>query len=285
MRTQAVRTILGASSAAYHRGMGGESGVSVGVHACCWFDDQEQRRAVVREFVATGLARGERVAVYTGKRSPPILDLDDPDLAAHVASGQLVLGVAEDAYFPQDSFDGPQRAADFATFAAETADAGYPALRVYADNGRMPGLLPTPDAWLEYELRVAVTIPRYPLIGLCGFSADDRPALPIELLDAVHAHNLGGDDRVSRFHVYGNADGSLTLAGEVERMALEQLQRVLTAGRPVLEDHVVSLRDVTFTDAAGATTLHDLAHTDGVTVVDVPLPVQRIWKALGLTAA
>lgn len=265
--------------------MGGHFDVPVGVHACCWFDNPAQRLSVVREFVAAGLERGERVAVYTGKGSPPLLDLADPALAARVGAGQLMLCVAEDAYFPRAAFDGPQRAADFAQFAADTAAAGYPALRVYADNGRMPGLLPTPDAWLDYELRVALTIPRYPLIGLCGFSADDAPALSRELLDAVHHRNLGEDVRASRFHLYGDADGSLVLDGEVERIALDQLRRVLTAGRGVLDDHVVSLRDVTFTDAAGATELHRLAHTDGVTVVDVPLPVQRIWKVLGLTAA
>lgn len=254
----------------------------VGVHACCWFDSQEQRRSVVSGFVSAGLERGERVAVYTSEGAPPVIDANDPDVAARIGAGQLLLAVAEHAYFPQGAFDGPQRAADFAEFAAATADAGYPALRVYADNGRMPGLLPTPDAWLEYELRVAVTIPRYPLIGLCGFSAADEPALPIELLDAVHEHNVSGKARASRFHIYGNADGSLTLSGEVERMALQQLHRLLTAGRPVLEHHVVSLQDVTFTDAAGATELHELAHTAGVTVIDVPLPVQRIWKALDL---
>jgi len=264
--------------------MGGHFDVPVGVHACCWFDSQEQRRSVVREFVAAGLERGERVAVYTGEGSPPIFDAGDPDVAARIGAGQLLLAIAETAYFPQGAFDGPQRAADFAEFAVATAEAGYPALRVYADNGRMPGLLPTPDAWLEYELRVALTIPSYPLIGLCGFSADDRPALPVDLLDAVHDHNLSADGRPSRFHLYGGADGTLTLAGEVERVALGQLRRLLAAGRPVLEDHVVSLRDVTFADAAGATELHELTRTDGVTVVDVPVPVQRIWKALGLTA-
>ena len=265
--------------------MGGSVDVPVGVHACCWFEEPAQRRAIVREFVTLGLDRGERVAVYLSDAAPPIFDLTDPDLAVRVEDGQLLVGSAEAAYFPDGSFDGEQRAADFAAFAADTAAAGFPALRVYADNGAMPRRLPTPEAWLEYELRVALTVPRFPLIGLCGFSKSERPALPFELLDAVHERSLNTEPRSSEFHVYGTPDGTLMLAGEVERVVLSQLRRLLTAGAPAMQHHVVSLRDLTFADGAAATELHRLSHIDGVTLVDVPARVQRLWKVLGLTAA
>ena len=267
------------------RTVGGAVDVPVGVHACCWFDEPAQRRSVVREFVRLGLDRGERVAVYLHEGAPPVLDLTAPDLAARVDDGQLVVGSTEEAYFPDGEFDGPQRVADFAAFAAETAAAGFPALRVYADNGPMPRMLPTPDDWLEYELRVALTIPRFPLIGLCGFSAMDRPALPFELLDAVHERNLSPGSRMSEFRVYGDPDGTLMVAGEVERLVVADLRRLLTAGAPALENRVVSLREVTFADGAAATELHRLSTIDGVTLVDVPVPVKRLWEVLGLTAA
>ena len=265
--------------------VGGTVDVPVGVHACCWFDEPAQRRSVVREFVRLGLDRGERVAVYLRDGAAPVLDLTAPDLAARVDDGQLLVGSAEEAYFPHGDFDGPQRVADFAAFAAETAAAGFPALRVYADNGPMPRMLPTPDDWLEYELRVALTIPRFPLIGLCGFSAIDRPALPFELLDAVHERNLSPGSRMSEFRVYGDPDGTLIVAGEVERVVLDNLRRLLTAAAPVLEHRVVSLRDVTFADGAAAKELHRLSRMEGVTLVDVPVQVRHVWEVLGLSAA
>ncbi|MBV9292017.1 MAG: MEDS domain-containing protein [Frankiales bacterium] len=265
--------------------VGGRFEVPTGVHSCCRFSDDEQRRSVVSAFVDDGLRSGQRVAVYQRSDATPLIDLNDPKIRQYVESGQLIVGDAESAYFPAPDFDGPQRAAEFAAFAEETVRAGYSALRVYADNGRMPSLLPDPDEWLEYEMRVAALIPRYPLIGLCGFSADDPPVLSSELIDAVHERNLGDGTRPSAFHIYGNPDGSFSVEGEIDRFSVDDLRRILIAAQPVVEQQVVSLEDVTFTDVAGAAELHQLTHSGKVAVVDVPTQVRRVWKLLQLSPA
>jgi hypothetical protein len=88
---------------------------------------------------------------------------------------------------------------------------GYPALRVYADNGRVIELMDNPNTWLEYELHVARTIPRHRLIRLCGFEAATLRPLSDKLLDAVHDVNLTSGDHPSEFHFRGDPDGVLRL--------------------------------------------------------------------------
>jgi len=83
--------------------------------------------------------------MFTGRAAGPALDASDGVFAAALDRGQLLLGVAEDAYFPAEVFDGPARVAEFSAQAQEAVAAGYSALRVYADNGAMPATLAPRD--------------------------------------------------------------------------------------------------------------------------------------------
>jgi hypothetical protein len=239
----------------------------------------------VAAFLAEGLSRGERLAVYLSSAAPTVLDGLDADVEALQRSGQLVVGDVEEAYLADGRFNGTACAAQFAELAAETVRAGYPALRVYADNGGIPALLDDPYEWIAYEMRVAVTIPRHPLIGLCGFHADDVAALPAALLDAVHDSNLTAGPRPSPFHVRGTAEGTVVVSGDAEAFAVDHLRRVLAAAKPILQDHSMSFGDVAFADAAGADELHRFWTAEQAHIIDVPRPVSRIWSALGRTSS
>jgi hypothetical protein len=91
--------------------------LAVGVHGCCRFVDDDDRTAVVSAYVEEGLARGERVAVYTQAGAPSIFDGLDIDIDGLAHRGQLVVADVEAAYLPDGTFDGPARAEEFAAFA------------------------------------------------------------------------------------------------------------------------------------------------------------------------
>jgi hypothetical protein len=273
------------ASPTYDLVVGGAESLATGTHACCLFADDDERAAVVRAFLSEGLNGGERLAVYTSRGAPSVLDGLDVDIEMLERAGQLVIGDVEETYLPEGRFDGAACAAQFAEFAAETRRAGYPALRLYADNGGIPALLDDPYEWIAYELRIAVTIPRYQLIGLCGFHADDAAALPTALLDAVHDRNLSSGPRPSPFHVRGTTDGTVIVSGDVEALAVDSLRHVLAAAKPILHDHRMSFGDVEFADAAGADELHRFWTAQRAHIVDVPRPVSRVWKALGRISA
>ena len=264
---------------------GGRKLIEPGTHACCSFANSQEREATVLAFLDDGLRRGERLAFFSRTDAPLILDGLGADIERLVESGQLIVGHVEDAYMGSGHLSGQERVDGFAALADESVALGYPALRVYADNGTILELMDNPYSWLEYELRVAATIPRHRLIGLCGFESPATQPLDDALLDAVHDVNLTSGERPSEFHFRGGADGVLRLGGEVERLCLSDLHVLLNSVRPLLDGTDLSLEDLTFVDGAGATALHDFALQEQPHVVRIPRQVTRVWDLLGLQLA
>lgn len=255
-----------------------------GTHACARFTDEARKRAVVSDFVAAGLRRNERVAVYTrGGDGASLLpgSIGEAGTARLVESGQLVLASAEEAYFGEKGFDAAGQVAEFASFTDSTVAEGYSGLRVFADNGWMPAALDEPRDWLDYELRVTRMMAGRPLIGLCGFDVADEGALSPRTIDAVHRVNVPGDGPTSLFRVVRDRH-AWALQGEVESFVVDELLDVLDAARPLLGTDPLSLRGVRFADAAAARALFGFVQDTGVRVRDVSSPLAKVWRLLGL---
>jgi hypothetical protein len=254
-----------------------------GVHACCRFEGEAHKQAVIGAYVVDGVGRGERVALYT--RGGDVMRLMASALSeAHVArltaAGQLVLGSAEEGYFGGGSFDAASQVAAFESLAESALHDGFEGLRVYADNGWMPAALDDPSAWLDYELRISRMIRGRRLIGLCGFDAGEPEVLPAALVDALHPVGVGpAETRPSQFHVAGG-DGGITVAGELDYFCVEDLLRVLNATEPLIAEHGLSLSGVTFVDGAAADALLRFVHRSGVQVVATSGVVRRVWDLL-----
>lgn len=258
--------------------------LAAGTHACCRFDGPDDREHVLTRFIADGAVAGERILLYTraGDLDGVPRDFGVTDLDTIRRSGQLTIGSAADAYFEDGVFDGEARAAGFAAIAEAAVAEGYAGVRVYADNGWMPAALGDPDEWLEYELRVAQLIPKYPLIGLCGFGAGDASPLSDDEIDAVHHQRVGCDGRPSAFVVYCRGDGSWVLEGAIDAFSKVTARRVLEAaerlGRPV----VVDLGRLEFVDVGVMVMLRDLIGAGAVRVENPPALLTRAWRVAGL---
>lgn len=264
--------------------MDGVAALTHGTHACARFTDERRKRVVVSAFVAEGLRRNERVAVYTrGGDGASLLPgaIGEAGTARLVESGQLVLASAEEAYFGDSGFDAEAQVAQFAAFTESTVAEGYSGLRVFADNGWMPAALPTPRHWLDYELQVSRMMAGRPLIGLCGFDLADEGALSPRTIDAVHRVNLPGDGPASLFRLVRDRE-AWALQGEVESFAVDELMDVLEAARPLLVTDPLSLRGVRFADAAGARALFAFVQDAGPAVRDVSPALARVWQLLQL---
>lgn len=253
-----------------------------GTHACCSFANSQEREATVLEFLDEGLRRGERLAFFPRSDAPQILGGLGADIDRLIDSGQLIVGAVEKAYLGAGELSSEQRVNDFAALADESVGLGYPALRVYADNGRVIELMDRPYAWLEYEMYVARMVPQHRLIGLCGFEAATLRPLNDKLLDAVHEVNLTSGERASEFHFRGDGAGGLRLSGDLERMGLRDLRVLFDAVRPLLADTPLSFEDLTFVDGAGAEALHEFVLREQPNVVHIPHQVTRVWDILGL---
>ena len=263
-------------------------GVSVGhlnasAHVCCTFRDASHRRNVVSDYLAAGINAGDRVFVYTRD--------GDPQRAAHdfglapferpIASGQLTIASAEDAYFGDGVFDGEARATGFGELAEAAVADGFRRVRVYADNGWMPAALDDPNEWIEYELRIALLAPKHPLIGLCGFLERDLVVLDDEIIDAVHEHRLGAGERPSPYSLFGQADGTWVVQGEIDLRCRESFGRVLAHAAAVSDVPNMDLSLVEFIDVRTTSELHELARRERVVLRNPTPMLVRLWGFLG----
>ena len=103
-----------------------------GDHACCFYETEDERQAVVVPFLRQGLERGHKVGYIvdadTVEAARARLGGVGIDIEACVARGQMVIRIADDAYIENGVFD-PDAIITF--LRAETARAlaeGYKAL-------------------------------------------------------------------------------------------------------------------------------------------------------------
>jgi hypothetical protein len=238
---------------------------------------------IVSDYLAAGIASGDRVFVFTRE--------GDPERAAHdfgldaferlTASGQLTVASAEDAYFGDGVFDGEARAEGFGELADAAVAEGFRRVRVYADNGWMPAALDDPNEWIEYELRIAQLVPKHPLIGLCGFLEHDMVVLDDEIIDAVHEHRIGTGERPSPYALFGRADDTWVVTGEIDLRCHASFGRVLDAAAGVSDVPRVDLSNLDFIDVRTTSELHELARTERVVLRNPTQPFVRVWGLLG----
>jgi anti-anti-sigma factor len=230
--------------------------VRPGEHACCRFSRAEDRERLAFAFVHDGLRRGHKVIYLCDSddtsdfvaRLAAVDDRVEPALA----SGQLDLRPARDAYLP----DGTFRMEDM--LEAGRADRllarqeGYAGLSLTGEMSALCGA-PGSETLAEYERRLADG-EHDDCIVLCQY--DHGRFSPALLSDLARSHAvdaspelgaIGREGRLSAARI--TSDGTLRLAGELDFERADALAEVLAAhfhGTLLLD-----LADVTFIDLAG----------------------------------
>jgi ABC-type transporter Mla MlaB component len=227
-----------------------------GEHACCRFAHAADRRRVAVAQVRDGIARGHRV-VYLG-------DCDDvgafvaelvavePAIEPALASGQLVVRRACDAYTPDGTFE-IERAvrAMEDDHTAALAD-GYQGLTITGEMGTSLTAAPGAESLDEYEQRLDAADTSTSVL-LCQY--DHRRFDPATLSELALCHRV---DLAPELAAIGRDGGlaaarvrpdTLRLAGELDFGSAQDLAEVLQAhyhGRLDLD-----VADLSFVDVAG----------------------------------
>ena len=168
------------------------AGIEPGHHLCWLYQSQQEHRALLTPFLRRGLAQGERV-IYVVDAHPAEAVLgylrdDGLEPSPYLASGQLSILTADEAYLRDGAFD-PD--AMVALLRAETDRAladGYAALRVTGEMTWVLRGLPGSEALIEYESKLNEFFPGSKCLALCQY--DRRRFEPGVLLDVLTTHRV-----------------------------------------------------------------------------------------------
>jgi ABC-type transporter Mla MlaB component len=255
-------------------------------HLCWVYDDDAAFDVAVRQFLAGGLARGERLLCVGERVIDSVRAGASPagGVESLVAAGRLEMLTVAQAYAATGRFS-PERQLTFYDEATRRAvDDGYRGLRVIAE---VTPLAEDPDTradLIRWEQQADEYVAHGPgMSAMCAY----RGNLPEDVLNEIAmAHPLVRAARgVPPFRVFFDA-GCLALAGNVDTFAADRLAALL-ASVPV-EGPVVTL-DLTFldfVDVAGCRVLARWARglrtrSIALELRAAPRMAERMWQLLG----
>jgi len=172
------------------RAMGKITDILPGTHLCLLYRSEEERQAVLTEYIRRGLEAGERVLYIAdtpgGLEIREFLQKAGIDVREAERRDQLRFITAEEAYLREGRFD-PKAMLDLLREdTKEALDQGFTGLRA---TGEMTWALrgfPGSERLIEYEALLNDFFPGSACIGLCQY--DVRRFPPEILLDVLRTH-------------------------------------------------------------------------------------------------
>jgi len=146
-----------------------------GVHMCFIFDDEDDRRRVLAEYVRSGLACGEQVAYFVDTMSPAELKHNLCELGVAIPEGEAdrecLIVTAEAAYCPDGTFRAERMLASLEQAYLRSCDYGYAGLRVSGEMNWALRKLPDREVLIDYESRVNRVLRKVPVTAICQYDA------------------------------------------------------------------------------------------------------------------
>ncbi len=144
-------------------------------HLCLIYDNEDQRRKIVSEFLATGIKQGELVRYFADTTSPneirTWLSEVGVELRKPEEDGAFGILKAESAYCPSGKFEPQEMIENMISRYAMARDAGYRGSRACGEMSWALGDIPGADRFLEYEVRINMIAETFPHSGMCQYDA------------------------------------------------------------------------------------------------------------------
>ncbi len=163
----------------------------VGDHLCSLYETEEEHRALLTPFLRQGLERGEKVLYIVDAHSAEVvLDYlrdDGLEVEPYLASEQLSILTADDAYMREEVFDPEGMIAWLRTETERALAEGHSALRTTCEMTWTLRGWPDSERLIEYEARLNEFLPESYCLTLCQY--DRRGFAPAVLLDMLCIHS------------------------------------------------------------------------------------------------
>lgn len=221
-------------------------GLGLHDHVCWAFDDQDDFRYRVREFLEEGLELGQRVWYVAPGDVETLADdlrgLAGMDLALRTGAAQVV---SVDTAYPVGTVIEPAAQVQaFVMAATQAVMAGFTGLRVAADTTPLVRTAAQLDAFARYEYLVDRCIASQPLTGMCAYNRVELGEDVIGQLACLHPNINRG---TAQFRLHTSHQATASLNGELDMTTVELLSLALQ--RADLQPHGGEL----VVDAAGLT--------------------------------
>jgi hypothetical protein len=244
-------------------------------HVCWTFEESQTFQVRAREFLAAGVAAGERVW-FVGSAPPAI--------PAELARSVEFKPVA-DAYGETAVIDAPAQVQAYRQATDEALAEGYTGLRVLADGTSLVRTAEQLEAFTRYEHLVDRYMLTAPFSAACAY---DRRVLGGRAIDELACMHPASDAEVLfRLCACAPGQGSATLAGEIDDSDRDLFARALERAElePVDGAFVLGAERLTFVDHRALLHLERYAcGRDATVVLRTSLPsVARLIDLFGLT--
>jgi PAS domain S-box-containing protein len=180
------------------------SDIEPGDHLCCFFESEDQHKALLARYLREGLERDQRVVYivdqHTGETVLGYLREDGIDPVPYLESGQLALLGVSDTYMAGGVFE-PE--AMIALLRGETARAiedGYSALRVTGEMTWVLRGLPGAERLIEYEALLNGFFAGSKCMGLCQYDMRRFDAETLLGVLSTHPVVVIGAEVYDNFH-------------------------------------------------------------------------------------
>jgi hypothetical protein len=176
-------------------------------HICLIYDSEEQRDAIVRDYLGAGLRKGELVRYFADGTPPTVATmLAEHGRTADSGDGarvQFRFATAAAAYYPDGRFDPQRQIAGMVRNYDLARDDGFPGVRTTGEMTWALGDVPGSDRLVEYETLINTVRHGFPHHGMCQYDARRFDGATIFQVLRVHPQVVAGGHVVQNPYFVG----------------------------------------------------------------------------------
>jgi len=161
-----------------------------GIHMCYFYSDEEERRTIIPQFLASGLGAGERTGYFV--QHLPASDLLNSleslgvDVPSKESEGLFSISSTEQTYHPDGYFDPEKMIGNIHAFYADSMEKGFSGARASGEMQWASQDIPGTDRLLEYETKVNIALKKSPLTSICQYNTNLFDGATVMELLRVH---------------------------------------------------------------------------------------------------
>jgi hypothetical protein len=145
-----------------------------GIHMCYIYNDDDERKRIIFQFLKSGLHNGEKVSYF--------IDMNNTDEMKEYQSvlgvdklyeeqrGHFCLATTRETYFPDGIFIPDEMLDRLGEFYSRSISEGYTGARATGEMSWAVGDIPGSSRLMEYEARVNNDLMKYPVTTLCQYN-------------------------------------------------------------------------------------------------------------------